>query len=313
MEQQNAVPKTQIEYVEPFKKKPEYKDYTISLEGSEIVFYKEAKEKHRYSMANTKLERYGDLTKSIPEDKQEKSFELITEKMNVMIIFKSYTPFIHWLTYLGLHMKIKGTYGYPLRIACLKSGWRYPIPLFRSIQYLRYNNGIKTEGLFRVSPNADEKNYVTQIMNSDMHAGHIDFKSITIASAVCKDYLAKLPDSLIPHENYAKFLEIGRISDKKEMIYELRRFVDTLPLINQQCLWYVIDFLYLVQTQQQDNKMTAKNLAVCFTPSCVRDPTLDPMKAMTDQKDLQVAFETMIECYQKVFKNVKVINESLSY
>lgn len=308
-----AVEKTQIQYVEPFRKKPEYQDFTITLEGADIVFYKQIKEKHRYHMASIKLERYGEMTRAIPDDKQEKTFELVTEKGNILIIFSSYTPFIHWLTYLGLHMKIKGTYGYPLRIACLKSGWRYPIPLFRSIQYLRYNNAIKTEGLFRISPNADEKNYVTKIMNSDMHSGFIDFKTITIASAVCKDYLSKLPDSLIPHESYSKFLEIGRISDKKEMLMELRKFVDHLPLINQQCLWYIIDFLFLVQSHHKDNKMTAKNLAVCFTPSCVRNPALDPLQAMTDQKDLQIAFETMIEYYNKVFKNVKQINETISY
>ena len=51
--------------------------------------------------------------------------------------------------------------------------------------------------------------------------------------------------------------------------------------------------------------MTAKNLSVCFSPSCVRKPDIPATQQMSDMQHIQKAFEVMIERYPQVFKNIK--------
>ena len=240
------------------------------------------------------------------------SFQINEGKDKYVFIFDKFEDFNNWITQLGLMMKTVGTYGYPLRVACLKSAWRYPIPFYRSIQYIRYNGGLETEGIFRVSPNLEEKQFVLKILNSDSNSGEIDFQNIRIASGCCKDYLMSLDDPIIPCSEYDKFLMCSEESDQKKREKNLKKLVEHLPIINQNCLWYLIDLLYLIHLNREKTLMSASNLAVVFTPTCVRNPlSKDPMKSMAEVKVLQVGFETLISSYLKIFKNIKNDNENI--
>lgn len=268
--------------------------------------------KHEINIPKSELVRHGDLAEDLTDKEKELSFQINEGKDKYVFIFDKFDDFNSWLTQLGLIMKTVGTYGYPLRVACLKSAWRYPIPFYRSIQYIRYNGGLETEGIFRVSPNFDEKQFVLKILNSDSNSGEIDFQNIRIASGCCKDYLSSLDNPIIPYTEYDKFLMCSEEQDQKKREHDLRKLVEHLPLINQNCLWYLIDLLYLIHLNREKTLMSASNLAVVFTPSCVRNPLAkDPLKSMNDIKVLQVGFETLISSYPKIFKNIKNDNENI--
>ncbi|XP_051955699.1 rho GTPase-activating protein 24-like isoform X1 [Xyrauchen texanus] len=142
--------------------------------------------------------------------------------------------------------------------------------------------GLREEGLFRLPGQA---NLVKELQdafdcgekpsfdcNTDVH---------TVASLL-KLYLRELPEPVIHFCKYDEFLACTKLLSKDQDAgrKELRRHVESLPLVNYNLLKYICKFLDEVQSYSGVNKMSVQNLATVFGPNILRPKVEDPVTIM---------------------------------
>ncbi|ELP94733.1 hypothetical protein EIN_340710 [Entamoeba invadens IP1] len=253
------------------------------------------------------LDRNGELVNvNVSENTQEHAFQINTEKEKVVFSFQDAEEFVTALIQIGLKMDFVGTYGYPLRLAILKSGWRYPIPIFRTIQYLKYNKAHLEVGIFRLSSEKEKIEKFHQILNDDKDSAKIDFEDVYVASNVLKDYFRSLDEPVIPFKFYNQFKKCGEIVNEKEKcVNEIKKVIFQLPIINQNCLWYLMEYLNIVVLNSKVNKMTPNNLARIFVQNILKPSKIDQLQYVSDLNYLTDAVEAMIVNFKNVFKDIK--------
>ncbi|ELP85079.1 rho gtpase activating protein, putative, partial [Entamoeba invadens IP1] len=238
--------------------------------------------------------------KKFPKESEELAFEICYDKI-YQFISPSYLEYSAWLAVIPLGMKCNEIFGIPLSIGVKKSGWRFPLPLYRCIDYLERNNGAMTEGIFRISSSNDELKRVKEMFDGGMDIEYKNIGDVHVASGVIKSYLRELPDSVIPKTKYNEFLGLATTSNIEK---ELKSKIEALPDENKNILWLLIRFLRKVTDNTELTQMTPNNLAVCFSPSLFRSPDNDATREMTDAAMLRKVIITMIEKYNDVFMDV---------
>lgn len=71
------------------------------------------------------------------------------------------------------------------------------------------------------------------------------------------------PPSIILPANYSS-------AELEPMVVELRMLVHALPTVNFRILKYLVEFMKKVAENQEENKMSSENLAMCFGPNIIR-------------------------------------------
>ncbi|ELP91128.1 rhogap domain containing protein, partial [Entamoeba invadens IP1] len=246
--------------------------------------------------------------KSKPYDNQ---FLQINSGKDAFVFFiPDKTQFINFLTLLGLNMKIVGTYGYPLRVSVLKSAWRFPNPIFRSIQYLRYNRSYENKGLFRLSGEQVENKRVKSVFDSDTTAESVEFKDMNIAGCVLKDYLRSLDERIFPMRFNQRLLDAAK-DEKTVFVDKVKTIVSEIPSINQSCLWYIFDFLNLVLKYKELNLMNEENLAIVFVPNMFDFDMSNMFMNNSELTLYKTIFIKILDNYEEIFENVKKENERI--
>ncbi|EMD48442.1 Rho GTPase activating protein, putative [Entamoeba histolytica KU27] len=244
--------------------------------------------------------------KVIPQGKENLCFELFYDKVYTFCC-PSQIEFDEWMSTLPLLTKVYGTFKYPLGCAVSKSAWRYPIPIYRAIEYLQKNKGAESEGIFRTSASYKIVGRVKSILDGDQDIVIEEFKECACAAAIIKEYLRELPDPLIPFQYYNEFVILGRLKDGvKEK--EAKKLINKIPDVNKNTLWYLCYFCQEVVKNVEKTQMTAYNLGTCLGPTVCRAPPHEAMKEMENTKLVIEGFATLINSYEEIFKDIEEIN-----
>ena len=268
-------------------------------------------------MPQCSLNRVVTAYEKITDSEKRRSFQLEVplpdskDKKDVYVfIFPTYPQYITFMTKVSLIAKTIGVYGYPIRVAVMKSGWRFPLPMYRCLQYLRYNNGINEEGIFRLSPAKAELDRVKAMFNSEVESDSAPFTDNITASVVLKNYIGSLDDSLIPYTFYYQFIDIASLPTHEEQVNKLKNMISVIPTVNQNCLWYLCDYLVEVYKHKDVNKMTEKNLGVCFSPNIVVCPNeRSDADTLNDSDKLIAVFALLITDFDTIFEDIIKENE----
>lgn len=82
------------------------------------------------------------------------------------------------------------------------------------------------------------------------------------------------PPSPAPHaKKHRSYKKLAR--DVREALEDYKILVDELPTNSKQLLFYILDLLAMVQTNADENLMSARNLAAIFQPSILSHPNHD--------------------------------------
>ncbi|KAF7727405.1 hypothetical protein EC973_007569 [Apophysomyces ossiformis] len=133
--------------------------------------------------------------------------------------------------------------------------------------------GMSYEGIYRKSGGAGQMRLIMQAFEQGETPNLRDqeqWNDICAITSVLKHYLRDLPDPLFTYDKHPKFIEAILISNPAEQIRVFGELIHSLPTENFDTLKYLMTHLDKVQQQCKDNLMTAKNLAVIFGPTLMR-------------------------------------------
>jgi len=146
-----------------------------------------------------------------------------------------------------------------------------PLVFISCVKYLR-REGMETVGLFRVPGN---KNLMGDVKSSFDNGIAVDLfdPELCLDSAdvggVLKQYIRELPNPLLQHELYAKWVTaIG--PDVPTNVATIKYLISQLPFINQWVLGSLIHLLKSIADSSAINKMTPQNLAIVWGPNLLR-------------------------------------------
>jgi hypothetical protein len=162
--------------------------------------------------------------------------------------------------------------------------------------------GLKSEGIFRLSGD----NNIMQEFKKKIDSGKkIDFSSlddINCVSGLIKLYFRELPEPLCTYDHYEMFMAATGIPDKKQRLVMIKKVIKFLPLSNLKLMKILCRFLSKVIKNEEYNKMSAANLAICFAPNLLKrrpDEKLDTLEQfqemMQDTPHANGLMTTLIE------------------
>eukprot|EP00039_Didymoeca_costata_P033066 m.40562 g.40562 ORF g.40562 m.40562 type:complete len:385 (+) comp9679_c0_seq1:168-1322(+) len=139
-----------------------------------------------------------------------------------------------------------------------------PLIMERTIKYIK-DNGMQTEGIFRRSANSVNVAQMKKQFNAGQGEG-IEFSDVHLVAVLLKSFFRELQEPIIPFQKYSLFVNIQGASAEEEAI-ELKKHVNSLPSRNRAILKCLFTFLGEVYEHEEDNKMSANNLAIVFGPN----------------------------------------------
>ncbi|EDR24061.1 hypothetical protein, conserved [Entamoeba dispar SAW760] len=273
----------------------------------EVVQYKnrpfiQIDKRPRIDLTKAIVSRTIEMEIPIEESKKSLCFEVVYDKQFVFFC-KDDDMVRYWVNKMALVSKTLGVFGYPLSCAVKKSSWRFPIPVFRSLQYLLTHEGKELEGIFRTNASHVSLSRIKTILDGDQDVDMESFDDCRVAAAILKDYLRQLPEPLIPYEYYKQFIELPlKTTDPK-------LFMESLPKMNQDTLWYLCSFLYEIQLNEEKTRMNASNLATCIGLTVCRPPPFEGVDELIHTKNAISAFEFVLNNYEPIFFSIKQRNE----
>ncbi|KCV69835.1 hypothetical protein H696_03308 [Fonticula alba] len=215
-----------------------------------------------------------------------------------------------WVLFLG-HKPFD--YSFPL-----------PMAITSMISEIRRQNGLQTEGLFRVPGNARRISQLKEVIEKDGHMKNYVQSNPTLGISVhdvgglLKLFLHKLADPLFTSALYKNFPDVTKISSgTADQLRALRHLCFLLPERNRLVAQYLLEFLRSVAQNSAVNKMDARNLAVVFAPSCFRQPASEKTdqqaaKLMKESNRVivsQYVLQLLIEKYEEIFMFPEVVLE----
>eukprot|EP00301_Raphidiophrys_heterophryoidea_P003959 c11761_g1_i1.p1 GENE.c11761_g1_i1~~c11761_g1_i1.p1 ORF type:complete len:646 (+),score=170.36 c11761_g1_i1:831-2768(+) len=141
---------------------------------------------------------------------------------------------------------------------------------------------LQVPGLFRVS--ARDSDVMALKKQFDEGRTDIELSKVDahVVATALKRYLRGLPEPLLTHDLYSRFLATQSIGDEDERAHAMSVVLSLLPPINRLLLQYLIAFLARVCGYSQVNDMTPSNLATVFAPSLLAKRGETPEDAIAD-------------------------------
>ncbi|XP_069802110.1 GEM-interacting protein isoform X2 [Dendropsophus ebraccatus] len=167
------------------------------------------------------------------------------------------------------------------------------------------------QGLYRISGAKARVEKLMQAFENGRQLVDLSGHSPHDITSVLKHFLKELPDSVVSHHLYEKFMAFSREfpEDKKEpeirheAIQQMKDILCQLPASNYNTLRHLTAHLYRVSERFEDNKMSSNNLGIIFGPTLIRpSPDQDkPMTCLLDSGNQAQAVEFLINNYEKLF------------
>ncbi|GAU89018.1 hypothetical protein RvY_01617 [Ramazzottius varieornatus] len=273
---------------------------------------------------------YDDLTRQVDTQRDQLSVELLSmaprqvDAAKVLIkhielkkeyhqqalrIFDSIDPAVQLLKEKMIHP----LFGTDLKAELDRRSAEIALVLDICCTYL-YHCSLKEEGLFRIAgsssrvkflraafdaqlpmiSNGTEQYQVVNLLTNDM-----DHHAIT---SLLKTYLRELPDPLPTAALYKEWMDTTRIADVEERKRVLKAVIEKLPDENYANLCFLIQFLAVVASHSEENKMTAVNLAIVIAPSLFTTGTSEKVQFdMAATSSANTIVETLITYQDELF------------
>jgi hypothetical protein len=161
-------------------------------------------------------------------------------------------------------------------------------------------NGLQEPGLFRVPGNNDEIEAIKRRYQNEEEVKLVD---VNDTAGVFKQYLRKLPEPLIPYDQYKAFMRVAAEHKPQtpKRCEQLRELLGTLPKHSFALLRHLCVFLVRVATNSAVNKMTSDNIAIVFAPNLLR-PKEETATSMMVEMPLSIGvINTFIDQFDDIF------------
>ncbi|KAF3937454.1 hypothetical protein ABW19_dt0209510 [Dactylella cylindrospora] len=183
-------------------------------------------------------------------------------------------------------------------------GRRIPLIITKCLEEVE-SRGLDYEGIYRKGGGASQ---VRMIQESFERGEEIDLEDpsvdITAVTSVLKQYFRKLPTPLITFQIYERMVDSVKITDIEKRKDMVKTLINELPSLNRDILFFIINHLTKVAMFQHENLMNARNLAVVFAPSLMRDQTGEFELRDTHAKNEAIQF--IIENAKPIFAGVNL-------
>lgn len=179
-----------------------------------------------------------------------------------------------------------------------------PIPLIldQCVTYLR-QCGMKTPGIFRVSPNNAELNAVRKLYKTPIDVVDLKKKATSphTVAGLLKSWLLSLPEPLFGFELYDLLLELfTKVPEESRLSHATVLLNQYLSTSRRIIFSFLFEFLYDLSQFAEVNKMSPNNLGIVFGPNLIR-PREHTQSTMLDQTNVEV-----VEFFVTHFPEVQV-------
>ena len=122
----------------------------------------------------------------------------------------------------------------------------------------------------------------------------------TVANTL-KSYLRLLPNPLIDHDLYPRFMAAVCLEDEIIRNNYFNTIINSLPEVNKETLFVLLQFLRKIADNHKANKMSERNLSIVFGPLLLRKEG-DDVKSFLQYSNYIIKSATnLIESFAKLF------------
>lgn len=177
---------------------------------------------------------------------------------------------------LFLNLKVQGEKGVfgvdPLLLPQTDDGgYQVPVVLADMKELLIQNNGLTTEGIFRLAGEQTEIKRIKELMNSKKWDKKTN--DVSAIASLTKIWFRELP---IPILNALPQESIMGFQDSSDCVAAY----NSLPEPNKSLLNWLLDFMTQVVAHSATNKMTAQNIAIVVAPNLYDISTPNPLEGL---------------------------------
>ncbi|XP_047211521.1 rho GTPase-activating protein 20-like isoform X2 [Girardinichthys multiradiatus] len=161
-------------------------------------------------------------------------------------------------------------FGQPLSSICVEDA--LPKPVMDMLMFL-YHEGSWTRGIFRRSAGARAVKELRESLDAGQFQLPLTRDHVFIIAGVFKDFLRRIPGSLLGCDVYEEWLDVlEEEEEEEEQVQDIKRMIRRMSKENALLLRYLLAMLHAVQANAQENQMTSFNLSVCIAPSLLWSP-----------------------------------------
>ncbi|XP_022079935.1 rho GTPase-activating protein 21-like isoform X2 [Acanthaster planci] len=190
------------------------------------------------------------------------------------------------------------TFGVPLE-KCTSSDTNEFVPMFVDICCgIVEELGMDTVGIYRVPGNTAGVSYLQEVLKSGPEEADFTdsrWRDVNVISSLLKMFFRKLPDPLVPRDQYRDFIAANRCKEPAERMWALRRQIHNLPDHHYETFKCLAGHLRLVSQNYEVNKMEVRNLAIVFGPTLIRSGDNSMVTMVTDMSDQCCIVESIIQ------------------
>lgn len=132
--------------------------------------------------------------------------------------------------------------------------------------------------------------------------------SIHCVGDLLKSFVRELPNSLFDLTRLKDWMEVADVESLNLRARRCKAIVDTLDVHRRAVITVLFTFLHEVARFSKHSRMDAANLARVFAPNVLAQPNdekFDPIKEMIVIPKVTTIVETMVQCYDVVFCELK--------
>eukprot|EP00794_Sanderia_malayensis_P016836 gene16836-18534_t len=155
--------------------------------------------------------------------------------------------------------------------------------------------GMETEGIYRVSGNKQDIDYLLTQFENDKNL-NLQELSISIHSftGALKQFFTLLPDPLVPVNCYDQILDNMIIMNADERLSKLKALIQGFPKQNLAVFKKLMIHLKRVTDHKLHNKMDVRNLGICLFPTVMR-PDFTNIATISQNMNMGLFIQTCIE------------------
>ncbi|CAN6223040.1 unnamed protein product [Urochloa humidicola] len=143
-------------------------------------------------------------------------------------------------------------------------------------------DGLKAEGIFRITPENSQEEHVREKLNSGIVPDDIDVHCL---ASLIKAWFRELPEGVLDSLSPEQVLHCNT----EEQCIEL---VELLPPTQAALLHWVVELMADVVEEEESNKMNARNVAMVFAPNMTQ--MSDPLTALMHAVQVMNLLKTLI-------------------
>ncbi|XP_072028473.1 LOW QUALITY PROTEIN: rho GTPase-activating protein 21-like [Amphiura filiformis] len=161
-----------------------------------------------------------------------------------------------------------------------------------------HEKGLTVVGIYRIPGNTAGVTYLQEELNKGVEQVNLEderWNEVNVVGSLLKLFFRKLPNPLVPKDQYSLFIRANRCDDPAERMWALRRQIHDLPDHHYETFKHLANHLKDVASNSDINKMEVRNLAIVFGPTLIRAADDSMVTMVTDMSDQCRIVESIIQ------------------